>query len=257
MRVPHYSITELLGAVGFCAVGFASLLYASSPWAGIAFSVALGSLTMGWIAIIYRRNERRAFWVGFLICGWTYLGLIYCPWFSDNVGPQVVTTKILRWAYPYLIPDERQASNPLNALQSIAVPFPELGEGIDPKMTGVDLVDVLAKGKGKESPTLLAQGISYGTSTNNGKLVGVYLQVNPVQFAKLSHAQADRVKLVLQRHRPSPFAGAWFNPPIQVDDYLRVGHSFFGLFGALAGGMAGKYFYSTRDLPSQRAAGEI
>ena len=253
MRLTRLTIAEILGTIGCCAVGFAGLMYASSPWAGLAFSITLGSLTLGWIAIIYRRSERRAFWIGFMICGWSYVIFTYTPWISDIVGSQLVTTRLLRWAYPILVPEAHRPATSPNANQSLLVPLPELGEGIDSEMTGVGLIDVLAKGKGKEPPLPLAEGISFGTARHGRKIEGLYLQVNPVQFARVSLAKADGVKLVLQRHSPSPFAGVWSSPPTQIEDYLRVGHAFFGLLGALAGGVVGKYLHATRERSSENA----
>jgi hypothetical protein len=258
MRLAHLSIAGLLGVVGFCAVGFGSLLYASTPWAGMTFSVMLGCLTIGLIALICCRSERRAFWIGFSISGWIYVILVHGPWFAVEIGPRLATTKILRWAYPFLIPDGRQSANPLNATQAITVLITEVDAGIDLRMTGKALVDVLANEGDDKPPSTLVQGVEYrGISTRDGKFLLVELHLNPMQTTKLRQAQANGVKTVLIRHQPSPSAVAWSNPPVQINDFQSVGHDFYAILFALAGGVVGRYFYSTRELPSIIATSRV
>jgi hypothetical protein len=258
MRLARLSIAGLLGVVGFCAAGFGSLLYASSPWAGMTFSVMLGCLTVGLIALACCGSERRAFWIGFSITGWVYVTLIHGPWFAVEIGPRLTTTKMLLWAYPLLIPDGRQSANRLNATQTINVPITEVDAGIDPRMTSKTLVDVLADEGDDKPPSTLVQGVEYrGTSTRDGKFLLVELQLNPMQTTKLRQAQANGIKTVLHRHQPSLSAVAWLNPPVQINDFQNVGHDFFAILFALAGGVVGRYFYSTRELPSISATSRV
>src|SRR5206468_369524 len=42
---------------------------------------------------IHRRAERRAFWLGFALFGWGYLGLVAIP----AIGPRLLTTQALAY----------------------------------------------------------------------------------------------------------------------------------------------------------------
>ena len=110
MRIARFTIADLVRAVLLCAVAMAGLMFASTPWGASALSVALAALTLAVLGIIYRRAERRAFWTGVVLCGWAYLTTSSGPWFIDNVRPKLLTSRILEWAYPLLIPPNRQAS---------------------------------------------------------------------------------------------------------------------------------------------------
>ncbi len=221
-----------------------------APWVRTTFSVTLGALTVALIGVVNRRAERRAFWVGFALCGWAYMAFSSGPWFAIDVRPRLVTTRLLQWAYPRLIPEARQSSGFRSSTRTFIVPAPELGDGLTADSLGADAVDVAIKGEGETPPSLLAEGVEVaGTSTTGGKLTKVTLRTNPAQVARLTQALADQVKFVLRRHQPSPFAAIWSSPPVEVDDFVGVGHSLYGLLCAWVGGAVGRYFYATRDPP--------
>src|SRR5262245_60239316 len=130
MGFVRFSIARLVGAVGLCGLGLACLLQASTPWAAATFSVTIALSTLGLVGVACRRGERRAFWAGFATCGWVYLILTTGPWFKDMISPRLVTTQLLDWAYPWLIPEERQPSGSRSLIRAFPVQGPILGASL-------------------------------------------------------------------------------------------------------------------------------
>jgi hypothetical protein len=248
MRQLHFSIKGMLGAIALFAIGLTCLLNASSPWAGVAFSSLLSVLTVALIGVAYRRGDRRAFWLGLAICGWFYFMLSSGPWFADYIGPGLVTTKVLKLAYPLAIPDEFRAENALPR-SSFVISSPEHGDDIEIGTLNRYSLDVLVPKAGKDQPTLLVQDVRAEASNGSGSYIQqLTISADSAQLAKL--AMAGNAKFVIQRHFVSRFAGLWSNPPVQEGDFVRVGHAFWGLLCALAGGVVGRYFYASRDSPA-------
>src|SRR5215831_14652646 len=122
MRFARFSLAGLLGAIVVFAVGMACLMFASTAWAGVVWSVTLGFLTLAPLGIIYRRGERRAHWAGVVLCGWAYMTLSSGPWFINFIRHRLVTSRLLEWAYPWLIPADHQATNPRFVLRPFFLP---------------------------------------------------------------------------------------------------------------------------------------
>jgi hypothetical protein len=247
MGFARFSLRGLLGAIGILAVGLACLMFASSPWADTSVSITLGALTVALIGVVYRRGDRRAFWVGFALCGWAYMALSSGSWFASDFRYHLVTTRVLRWAYPWLIPEARQSANARAVQRSFNVANPELDEGL---ATGElhGPVDVLTKGDSKSPPSLVVEGVEVGGGSKSGaRVTSVTLRVDPEQIARLAQVPAGKAKFVLRQHRPGPLAAIRSSPPVEEFDFLRVGHSLFALLCACVGGMVGRYFHATRD----------
>lgn len=85
MRAAKISIRGLLVAVAFAATACASLTYPSTTWLLLLQSLVCVSLLIALLGIIYRREERRAFWIGFLLFGLS--SWAFATWqFSSVVG---------------------------------------------------------------------------------------------------------------------------------------------------------------------------
>ncbi len=89
MRHIRFSITSMLVIVLFVAVGFAALRESSDLWESGIFSLALAALLISILLAVHRRESRRAFWLGFAVFGWTYLGLTLVP----LIESRLMTTK--------------------------------------------------------------------------------------------------------------------------------------------------------------------
>jgi hypothetical protein len=250
MRFARFSLAGLVWVVVFCALGLGCLMFASSSWASTVLSVALGALTLAPLGIIYRRGERRAFWLGFALCGWTYIAFTFGPWFIINLRPELVTSKLLEWAYAWLVPAARQRSNPRNFLQPFAVPSPALEGGLTPQDINGSIVDVWVRGERDVRPSLLVKGVkTFGVGS-------LSVAANDDQLARLAAAQASAQQFILRLHSPSVFDALSDSPLVDSGDFANVGHAWFGLFFAWAGSRVGLYFYATRGDSVRAGRGE-
>ncbi|HZL89871.1 MAG TPA: hypothetical protein VFB96_16005 [Pirellulaceae bacterium] len=50
-----------------------------------------------WLVVVYRRERVRAMAVGALVAGGVYWMLALGPWFNVNIGPTLLTTRLLAW----------------------------------------------------------------------------------------------------------------------------------------------------------------
>ena len=114
----QFSIRSLLAAVTIVALGIVALLNANIWWEAAAWIVALVLLASAILLVVYRHDEKRAYWLGFAIFGSLYLGvllyetIIYGP--ASNVGPSpepldsLVTTRISQMLYEAFIAESRR-----------------------------------------------------------------------------------------------------------------------------------------------------
>jgi hypothetical protein len=91
MRRIRFTIASLLIAVLFAGFGFAALREANEIWDSGIFSITLGMLLISFLLAFHRTEKRRAFWLGFALFGWTYLGLSLVP----SIQSRLITTKSL------------------------------------------------------------------------------------------------------------------------------------------------------------------
>ena len=75
MRRFRFSIAGMLGLVGLTALGFAAIRASSPPWAGVLTSVTFFAMIASLLGIGLGRGDRRVFWIGFALLGWSYLTL--------------------------------------------------------------------------------------------------------------------------------------------------------------------------------------
>jgi hypothetical protein len=126
-RLFQFSIRGLLWAVTFLAVGIAALINANGLWQGAIWGLVLYGLTAAILLAVYRREQTRAFWLGFAVFGWLYLAL-----FLTSLGPaqlqfwtradplkheDLITTRLAYLAHQNLLPPSRRD-------QQIAVAYP-------------------------------------------------------------------------------------------------------------------------------------
>jgi hypothetical protein len=93
MRRPRFHIGTFLILVVFLGVGFAALRESNELWNSGSFTLTLGILLTSVLLAAHRRESRRAFWSGFALFGWTYLGLSLIP----SIESRLLTTKGLAY----------------------------------------------------------------------------------------------------------------------------------------------------------------
>jgi hypothetical protein len=98
------SIAWLIGFVGVCGAGLAALRGASGLSVSLTLSAALAVLTLGLAGIFYRKGRRRAFWVGFCICGWAYASIALNP-LARATRNILITTVVLNLVEEAAFPD--------------------------------------------------------------------------------------------------------------------------------------------------------
>jgi hypothetical protein len=87
MSRPRLSLSGLMVLIFVVGVGIAALRDASETWAGIVLLLTLGLLAVSILGVVYRREARRAWWVGFALFGWGYAALTLAPWSKPEKLP--------------------------------------------------------------------------------------------------------------------------------------------------------------------------
>lgn len=98
MRRPRFTIGGLLGIVAFVAVAFAALRHPTDAWDSGVFGVTLLTLLTSILLEVHRREERRAYWLGFALFGWAYLVMSLVP----PIEARLPTTRLLDRLDPLL-----------------------------------------------------------------------------------------------------------------------------------------------------------
>jgi hypothetical protein len=101
MRRPRISIASVLVVIGIVGVALAAHRNPSHLWANGLYTLAFGTLLVAAVNVVYGWAERRAYWMGFLICGGAYFVVCSVPGLRDSVGPRLVTVAILDLLYPH------------------------------------------------------------------------------------------------------------------------------------------------------------
>lgn len=97
----RFTIGSLLLAVLFAAIALAALWASTDPWDNAIFGLTLLVLATSILLAVHRRDRRRAFWLGFALFGWLYLGASLIP----PIESRLPTTEALghlqaRWPKP-------------------------------------------------------------------------------------------------------------------------------------------------------------
>jgi hypothetical protein len=248
MRYARFSVSDLLCTVVFCAVCLTCLKFASSLWADAFDFLILGLLTLAVLGVFYRRGERRGYWAGFALFGWTYLALSSAPRFVDTVRPKLVTSKLLDRAYPWVIPAVRQPSHTRYDREQFVLPAAVFQDGLTVEELKTAPIDVWVTGEGAQFPALLVEGVRTASDPRSDSMImGTVLDVDRDQNARLAEAKAYSRQFVLRRHTPNPISALSASPPVKLEDFQKVGHFVFGLLAAWIGSIMGRYFFATRD----------
>jgi hypothetical protein len=91
MKRIRFNIASLLGVIMVLGVGFAALRESTELWESGIFTLTLAALLISILFAIHRAGKRRAFWLGFAVFGWFYMGLALVP----SIESRLITTKTL------------------------------------------------------------------------------------------------------------------------------------------------------------------
>ena len=125
MRRDSFSIRGLMIVIVILALAFTGLRTPSRIWANAWFTLALLGVTIAIPAAVASVGDRRAFWVGFAVCGWVYFVFTLAPWVDKEASHQLLTTTILDVASSYIVDNQYLIKNAL-AVQAInqGIPAP-------------------------------------------------------------------------------------------------------------------------------------
>ena len=104
MRRPRFSIASVLAVISILGVALAAFRDPSYLWANVTFSVAFAALVLAIINAIYGSGASRAYWLGFILCGWTYFAICSVPGLRESICPRLVTEVIFDLIYPHVSP---------------------------------------------------------------------------------------------------------------------------------------------------------
>jgi hypothetical protein len=151
-RLFQFSIRGLLWAVTFLAVGIAALVNANGIWQGLSWGLALYALTASILLVVYRREEKRAFWLGFAVFGWMYLFLFLTSqapaqsqfWIrTDSLRYEnLLATQLAQWSHQHLLPESRRVAE-ITVSQPAGYSGPMPGM---PGMAGGDMSEMMMGG---------------------------------------------------------------------------------------------------------------
>jgi hypothetical protein len=97
MATAHLRLTVsfAMSIVIALAVGLAALRNANELWAGFMSLLSWALLGVALLGVIQGREVVRAWWLGYLVLAGGYSVLAFGPWFSEKVGPSLLTTRLL------------------------------------------------------------------------------------------------------------------------------------------------------------------
>jgi len=95
IRNLRFNVSAILAAILFVAIGCVSLREADEFWDGGLLCVTLGLLLGAVLLAAHRTQARRAFWIGFALFGWGYLGFSLVP----AIESRLITTKALAYLH--------------------------------------------------------------------------------------------------------------------------------------------------------------
>jgi hypothetical protein len=93
MRTLRFNIASLLVIILVLGVGFAALRESSDLWESGIFTLTLGILLISILLAVHRSESNRAFWLGFALFGWAYMGLTFMP----SIESRLITAKALAY----------------------------------------------------------------------------------------------------------------------------------------------------------------
>src|SRR5262245_18485591 len=97
LRLPpvRFSLISLMVMVAYVALACAALRYATDLWSSGMFTLAVVLQMVALLCTVFRREQTRAAWIGFLVFGGGYLLLTCGPW--SHEGSDLVTSQGLVW----------------------------------------------------------------------------------------------------------------------------------------------------------------
>jgi|SRR5579864_4045266 len=214
MRSIRFTIANLLALVLFLAVAFAALRQSTDLWDSAVFSMTIGALLVAGVLGVHRHGRERAFWLGFALFGWAYLGASLVP----AVQSRLITSKGLAYLDSKRLAFTRVAS---------------AGQGSNGR--GVAFADVDNDG----FLDLFVVDSSNANTLYRNVGNGTFLDVTASSGIAMNGGQAGNT-LTLRRN--AGMSGLWTVAGGTSENFLRIGHVLLALVMAYLGGRISRHF---------------
>jgi hypothetical protein len=252
----RYSVAGLMVLVLAVSVGMFTLRSPSEPIAGLILLLTLVAFALALLAVVYRRGERRAFWLGFALLGWGYMALTPGSWWANgSVRPTLITSFILEQVSPYL----RTGGNP-TAESSLLARL--LGRDDKTKALLAKLEEPVAMSFNEETP--LEDVLKYvKQATTTATYQGIQIYVDPIGLNEADKTMTSTVRnmdldgvplkttlrLLLRQlgltYSVRDDGLLTITSETVADPFSRIGHCYWALLLACFGGFAGRSLHNT------------
>lgn len=118
----RFSIRGMMIVVLLLSMAFAGLRTPTRLWANVWYSMALFGIAIAIPLAVAEREERRLFWIGFAICGWSYFLVALAPWVEEQASYRLATTTVLDIISPSLIDTKYLARIYMQTMQPPTAP---------------------------------------------------------------------------------------------------------------------------------------
>jgi hypothetical protein len=202
MRPPCFSIAGLMTTVLVAAIGLAALHSASETWAGVMLLLTHGILALAVVGAICRRGADRAWWVGFLMFGWSYLRL------SSWTSYQLPTITLLEVIQAHVGASAPPMTPSINALRmgERPSPFVDVGHCLW-SLLAATLGAFLAR-RVFAAGVVPAEGAATATRAEDSITAGGWRRLAAIMFA--GFALIATIAAVGSRTRPGLWGGSIF-----------------------------------------------
>jgi hypothetical protein len=102
MGLPRVTLANALVLVLIIALWTAAFRLPSLLWQSIALTLVSWTMLTAAVGIVLCRERSRAFWLGFLCFGASYLLMVFGPWYRTEIGPYLPTTRLFDELYPLI-----------------------------------------------------------------------------------------------------------------------------------------------------------
>ena len=218
MRKIRFHIGSIVILILLVAVCLAALRESNQIWDSSVFSITLGTLFMSILLTIYRLRPKRAFWLGFALAGWTYLGFTLVP----SIESRLITSKALIY-FDSKVP---------RSLMARLGYFENHGYFENDNDATVDLY------------VANSQAHAMVVDKGNGAIAGA--TPNTGSNSAINRASGNGWVFLLNS------VGRWMRGSVgSPENFVRIGHSLFALVVAVVGGQVSRQLYAKNRAATQ------
>ncbi len=102
----RFTLRQFLIGIAAIALACVALRSASTWWVSAMLGLAFFAMTAALLLVAYRRDDQRAYWIGFAAFGWVYLLLLTFGWSVEKNSPvkasSLLTDRLSRASYDWL-----------------------------------------------------------------------------------------------------------------------------------------------------------